>query len=85
MAGRAQGLTSLLGPFHSCCLPLQILIPSEARDHNCLFGTKTKAPLEIELGLLPFQKMFYFTLAKMMTSVYSASDSIRASPRIRAN
>jgi hypothetical protein len=29
--------------------------------------------------------MLYFTLAKMITSVYNASDSIRARPRISAN
>ena len=46
---------------------------------------KQKAPAQIEQGLFHSWIRFYFTLAKMITSVYSASDSIRARPRISAS
>jgi hypothetical protein len=52
----------------------------------CNCSSKIKSPgLELELGLLHFREMFYFTLAKMITSVYNAKDSIRARPRISAS
>jgi hypothetical protein len=43
---------------------------------------KALARIEPELCI---SENFYFTLAKMITSVYSASDSIRARPKISAS
>ena len=53
----------------------------------CFFeiASRKKPRLESNRGFRISPKGFYFTLAKMMTSVYSASDSISANPRISAS
>jgi hypothetical protein len=48
-------------------------------------AAQIKSPGSDRAGAFAFLEMFYFTLAKMITSVYSANDSIRARPRISAS